>query len=371
MLKIEREQKRLQALDQMKLTPAASGDGFDLREVILNSPTEFIEEIRQKLFLIGKDVLVSEKSSLKADLLGIDQEGRSVIITVQDPERPNQFMKAIAAAGMIAGWGADDFLKRISKKQAEELQKHLTVKLEDLNSAQRALLVADKFDFEALSAMEWLNSGGVDVVCISVASANTFTTDTEYLWCTPVSTSADAHQAILLRNGDDGLQIGVGNGGNAQVKTLNDQLASEVDERRRAEEALRASEERFWTLAQLSPVGIFQTDDEGNFLYVNERWCEIAGLVQADALGQGWARSMHPDDRDRVLTEWQEATEHAVPFKAEYRFQRTDGGTSWVLGEAAVQRNDSGKVTGYVGTVTELHRVDSTRSRTQAADQTA
>lgn len=371
MLKIEREQKRLQALDQMKLTPAASGDGFDLREVILNSPTEFLEEIRQKLFLIGKDVLVSEKSSLKADLLGIDQEGRSVVITVQDPERPNQFMKAIAAAGMIAGWGADDFLKRISKKQAEELQKHLTVKLEDLNSAQRALLVADKFDFEALAAMEWLNSGGVDVVCISVAGANTFTTDTEYLWCTPVSTSADAHQAILLRNGDDGLQIGAGNGGNAQVKTLNDQLASEVDERRRAEEALRASEERFWTLAQLSPVGIFQTDGEGNFLYVNERWCEIAGLVQADALGQGWARSMHPDDRDRVLTEWHEATEHAVPFKAEYRFQRTDGGTSWVLGEAAVQRNDSGKVTGYVGTVTELHRVDSTRSRTQAAGQTA
>ena len=218
--------------------------------------------------------------------------------------------------------------------------------------------------------MEWLNGGGVDIVCISVAGANTFTTDTEYLWCTPVSTSAAAHQAILLRNGDEGLQIGVGGGSNAQVKSLNDQLASEVDERRRTEEALRASEERFWTLAQLSPVGIFQTDDEGNFLYVNERWCEIAGLVQSDALGQGWARSMHPDDRDRVLTEWQEATEHAVPFKAEYRFQRTDGGTSWVLGEAAVQRNDSGKVTGYVGTVTELHRVDSTRSRTQAAGRT-
>jgi len=42
MLKIEREQKRLQTLDQMKLTPAAWGDGFDLREVILNSPAEFL-----------------------------------------------------------------------------------------------------------------------------------------------------------------------------------------------------------------------------------------------------------------------------------------------------------------------------------------
>ena len=366
MLKIEREQKRLQPLDQMKLIPAVSGDGFDLREVILNSPTEFLEEIRQKVFLIGKDILLSEHSDLKVDLLGVDPEGGSVIIALRDPSRPNEFLQAISAAAIIAGWGVDEFLQRVSKKQAADLREHLSVDISKLNSAQRVILIADRFDFESLAAMEWLNAGGIDIVCISVAGANTFKADADYLWCTPVSTASASHQAILMRNGDAGLQVSVGGGG-PQVKSLNERLASEVDEHRRTEEALRASEERFWTLAQLSPVGIFQTDGDGDFLYMNERWCEIAGLEQSEALGQGWARSMHSDDRDRVLTEWQEATDHAVPFKTEFRFQRTDGGTSWVLGEAVVQRSDAGKVTGYVGTVTELHRVDGARNRSKVA----
>lgn len=368
MLKIEKEQKRLQSLDQMKLTPAGPGSDFDLREVILNSPTEFLAEIHQELFLVGKDILVSEESGLKVDLLGFDSEGRSVVISLHDPSRQSGFLEAISAAAMIARWGLEDFLQRVSKKQAADLQKHVRVELNQLNSAQRVILVAGEFDVDSLTAIEWLNNRGIDIMCISVAGANTFRTDADYLWCTPVSTKATEHEGILLRNGAEGLQVSKAPG-EAADESLNQRLASEVDERRRTEEALRASEERFWTLAQLSPVGIFQTDSEGNFLYVNERWCEIAGLTQSEALGQGWARGMHPDDRDRVLTEWQEATEHAVPFKAEYRFQRADSGTSWVLGEAAVQRNDAGKVTGYVGTVTELHRVDGVRSRGQMAGQ--
>jgi PAS domain S-box-containing protein len=88
----------------------------------------------------------------------------------------------------------------------------------------------------------------------------------------------------------------------------------------------------------------------------------MAGLAPDEAQGQGWARGLHSDDRDRVLNDWHDTTEQGLPFKAEFRFQRPDGGTSWVLGEAAVQKDQSGKVTGYVGTVTELHRVDATGS---------
>jgi PAS domain S-box-containing protein len=144
-------------------------------------------------------------------------------------------------------------------------------------------------------------------------------------------------------------------------------LAAEVDRRKQVEQELRASEERYWTLAKLSPVGIFHTDAEGNLIYVNDRWCGMAGLSQQEAQGQGWARGLHSDDRDRVLNNWQETTEQGLPFKAEFRFQRADGGTSWVLGEAAVQKDESGKVSGYVGTVTELHRVDAARGGSLAA----
>jgi len=366
MLKIDREQQRLQSLDRMKLTPTASGDDLDFREIVLNSPAEFLEEIHQEVFLIGKQVLVSEQSALKADLLGVDSEGRSVVLALQDRARQDGFSKAISAAATIASWTADELLRRVPEGRTAELQQHLVVDLEQLNGKQRIIIVAAQFDVDSLTAMEWLRAGGIDVIGISAVVTNTFKTDADYLWCTTVSTEAPDDKAISLRSGAEALSVSEGEDG-PPLESLTEKLAAEIDERRRTEEALRASEERFWTLAQLSPVGIFQTDADGNFIYVNERWCEIAGLAQPESLGQGWARGMHPDDRDRVLNEWQEATDHAVPFKAEYRFQRTDGGTSWVLGEAAVQRSDSGKVTGYVGTVTELHRVEGARNRSPIA----
>jgi PAS domain S-box-containing protein len=365
MLKIEREHKRFQSLDQMRLTPASTGESYDLSEIILNSSAEFLAEIGQKLFLLGKEVPLSDKTDLKADLLGLDSEGRAVIVTLERGSEPSMFVRAMSCAAMISNWPPQDFLERLSKTQTAELQAHLEVDVTEINQRQRVVLVGESFDFESLSAVEWLNAGGIDLVCVSVARADTFHSDAEYLWCTPLSTSVPSHQAVIIRSGEAGLEVTVPEGG-AQVKSLHERLTAEIEERKRTEASLRASEERFWTLAQLSPVGIFQADAAGDFLYVNERWCDIAGLEQAEALGQGWARSMHPDDRDRVLNEWQEATEHALPFKAEYRFQRTDGGTSWVLGEAAVQRTDGGKVTGYIGTVTELHRVDSARGRGQA-----
>ena len=368
MLKIDTEHKKLDSLDQMKLTPASNGDGCDLREIILNSADEFFAEIRQRLFLVGKDVQLSEQSEIRVDLLTLDPEGHSVVVVFAHGPEQAPFVRAVSCAALVSHWKAEDFLRRLSKEQTADLRVHLSVDVNGINQRQRVILVAESFDFESLTATEWLNSGGADILCVSVARANTFHTDSEYLWCTPVSTSVTSHQAVIMSNGDTGLEVNVAEGA-AQLKSLNERLATESEARRRTEEALRASEERFWTLAQLSPVGIFQTDAEGNYLYINERWCDIAGLTEQEALGQGWARSTHPDDRDRVLNEWQEATEHSLPFKAEYRFQRTDGGTSWVLGEAAVQRNDNNKVTGYVGTVTELHRVDAPRGRNPVADR--
>ena len=53
-------------------------------------------------------------------------------------------------------------------------------------------------------------------------------------------------------------------------------------------------------LAQIAPVGIVQTDVDGQCVYANDRWCALTGTTVCEALGAGWADALHPDDIERV-----------------------------------------------------------------------
>jgi PAS domain S-box-containing protein len=77
-------------------------------------------------------------------------------------------------------------------------------------------------------------------------------------------------------------------------------ILRDVSAARQAARALEASEARFRGLAAAAPVGIFQTDAGGACCYVNDRWCEIAGMSAPEAAGQGWLRALHPADRAGV-----------------------------------------------------------------------
>jgi PAS domain S-box-containing protein len=107
-------------------------------------------------------------------------------------------------------------------------------------------------------------------------------------------------------------------------------------------------------LALLSPLGIFHTDPLGKCIYVNERWSEITGLSSEEALGDGWAEALHPEDRARVFSEWAEATRTGRVFKAEYRFVDRQGICHPVLGQALAIRDGRGSTTGFVGSIVGL-----------------
>ena len=131
-------------------------------------------------------------------------------------------------------------------------------------------------------------------------------------------------------------------------------VARDVTERKRAQEALQASEQRFRTLAAHAPVGIFLAGREGNCLFVNECWCELAGLSPDEAKGRGWARALHPDDRERVYQEWCAAIEAGELFSAEYRFRTPEGKVRWVHGRAVGLLDEAGQVSEYLGTLTDI-----------------
>ena len=133
-----------------------------------------------------------------------------------------------------------------------------------------------------------------------------------------------------------------------QLGMINQILQTEIAERREIDA-------RYQTLAEVSPVGIFYTDASGDCLYVNERWCQIAGITCEEAFGKGWVQGIHPDDRDRVFAEWYRAIEEKLQFKSEYRFQHLDNdNVTWVFGQVVGKVGDNGEVKSYVGTITDI-----------------
>jgi PAS domain S-box-containing protein len=116
---------------------------------------------------------------------------------------------------------------------------------------------------------------------------------------------------------------------------------------------LEESERRFRTLAMGAPVGIFRSDAQG-CTFTNQEWSRLSGLSAEDALGAGWVRAVHPDDRPRCAKLWRQALALGSEFDAEFRFLHPDGSVRWVYVRAAVVAADSGAPRERVGMTIDI-----------------
>ena len=138
-----------------------------------------------------------------------------------------------------------------------------------------------------------------------------------------------------------------------RIKT-NKQLQIKTIQRNKFENELCQSKQKFETLVNVLPVGIWRSDSKGSYTYVNERCSEIIGLSAEEALGDDWAKYLHPEDKCVCYKEWKDCTKEKIPFKLEYRFLLPDGKVTQVLGQAEPELDESGEVVGYVGTITDV-----------------
>jgi len=128
----------------------------------------------------------------------------------------------------------------------------------------------------------------------------------------------------------------------------------DITELKQAEEELRKSEERYRAITNHSPAGIFQTDAQGDCIFVNPRWCEIAGMTADEALGQGWSRALHPDDKQRIFDGWYAAASAGSSWDWECRFVTKQGKVTWITGHAEVLFDPHGNTQGYLGIIVDI-----------------
>ncbi len=128
----------------------------------------------------------------------------------------------------------------------------------------------------------------------------------------------------------------------------------DITPRKRDEQALREAETLFRRLATHAPVGLFQTDVQGNYTFVSDRWCTISGLDGSAALGHGWTQGIHPEDRERVVEQWRLAIWQGAEFSAECRFVTPAGSVHWVACSARPLCDSAGDLLGHIGTVLDM-----------------
>jgi PAS domain S-box-containing protein len=122
----------------------------------------------------------------------------------------------------------------------------------------------------------------------------------------------------------------------------------------RTEAALHEREISFTALARIAPVGIMRFDASGRCNYVNDRWTAITGLTIDEAIGDGWQRAVHPEDRAAVCERWRQLRDADELFLEEYRVCRPDGAIRWVLAEGVGLRAYSGESLGFIRALTDI-----------------
>ncbi len=131
-------------------------------------------------------------------------------------------------------------------------------------------------------------------------------------------------------------------------------IERDITKQKQAELALLESEKRYQNLTELSPIGIFHADIQGNCTYVNKRLQQITGITMEQAINQQWFNAIYPDDRNNVLRAWIRTVKHEQPFEAEFRFQIQPNKITWVFGQAVPEYNNQNYIIGFIGTLVDI-----------------
>jgi len=250
------------------------------------------------------------------------------------------------------------------KRIEEELRKRET----ELKEAQRLAQVGSWIVQRDSDVVQWSDEmfriHGLDpsllppsfnalAQCFTVESWQQFKVTTNKAWQTGILASNDLE---LVR--PDGSRRWICTRGeterdaSGQIVRLRG-TAQDITDRKRMEQALRETEERFRTIANSAPVLIWMSGPDRLRTYFNRRWLEFTGRSLEEELEDKWTERVHTDDLARFSDSYRQSCNQQVPFTLTYRLKRHDSEYRWIVDSGVPRFNPDGAFAGYIGSCTD------------------
>ena len=139
----------------------------------------------------------------------------------------------------------------------------------------------------------------------------------------------------------------------------------DITEAKRAEATIRLSERELRTLVEAIPAYVGTNLPDGSVDFISQSWLDYTGFSREQGMGWGWGSAIHPEDFDRVLSNWRTAVAAGAPIEHELRCRRSDGTYHWFLYRALPLRDDGGSIVKWYGTLMNVDALKQTEGALQ------
>jgi PAS domain S-box-containing protein len=127
-----------------------------------------------------------------------------------------------------------------------------------------------------------------------------------------------------------------------------------IEQRKRAEDELRLSQQRLKTMAETVPEILFTHRADGYCDYISHRFYEYTGVPAGYGQGSEWMLRFHPEDFKRESAGWLKSIHRGEPYEAQCRLQRHDGAYRWFTARVVPVR-ENGSIKEWVGVAMDVH----------------
>jgi PAS domain S-box-containing protein len=128
----------------------------------------------------------------------------------------------------------------------------------------------------------------------------------------------------------------------------------DITDRKRANQNLLESEQRFRLVANSAPVLIWMAGTDKLCTFFNKSWLDFTGRTVEHEMGEGWAKGVHPAELERCLATYSGAFDARVDFEMEYRLRRHDGKYRWMVDYGVPRFESDGTFCGYIGSCVDI-----------------